>query len=72
MAAISTSSIKILTTGGSWSLETNLLFSLISHQPYIDKIYLYAKIHMKQKHQFLVYERENTFIDCMIADVLNN
>ena len=34
---------RILITGGFGSEKTNLLFYLISHQPDIDKIYLYAK-----------------------------
>ena len=36
-------SCRILITGGFGSEKTNLLFYLISHQPDIDKIYLYAK-----------------------------
>ena len=36
------SSIRILITGGSGSVKTNSLFSLISLQPDIDKIYSYA------------------------------
>ena len=34
---------KILITRRSGSGKTNSLFNLISHQPEIDKIYLYAK-----------------------------
>ena len=34
---------RILITGGSGSGQTNALFNLISNQPDIDKIYLYAK-----------------------------
>ena len=34
---------RILITGGSGSGKTNALFNLISNQPDIDKIYLYAK-----------------------------
>ena len=34
--------------GGSGSGKTNALFNLISHQPDIDKIYLYAKNPKKQ------------------------
>ena len=33
---------RILITGGSGSVKTNSLFSLISLQPDIDKIYSYA------------------------------
>ena len=44
-------SYKILIIAVSWSGNTNLLFNLVSKQPFIDKLYLYAymlKIHMKQ------------------------
>ena len=34
---------RILIIGGSGSGITNSLFNLISHQPDIDKIYLYTK-----------------------------
>ena len=34
--------------------KTNLLFNLVSHQPDIDKIYLYAKDLYEAKHQFLI------------------
>ena len=37
---------------GSGSGKLNSLFNLISHQPDIDKIYLYAKDHMKQNTNF--------------------
>ena len=33
---------RILTIGGSGSGKPNVLLDLISRQPYIDKIYLYA------------------------------
>ena len=39
---------RILIVGGSGSGKTNALLNLINHEPDIDKIYLYAKIHMKQ------------------------
>ena len=38
----------ILIIGGSGSGKTNALLNLINNQPDIDKIYLYAKIHMKK------------------------
>ena len=38
----------ILIIRGSGSGKTNALLNLIENQPDIDKIYLYAKIHMKQ------------------------
>ena len=34
---------RISIIGGSGSGKTNALLNLISNQPYIDKIYLYAK-----------------------------
>ena len=34
--------------------KTNLLFNLVSHQPDIDKIYLYAKDLYEAKYQFLI------------------
>ena len=36
-------SYRILMIGISGSGKTNSLLNLISHQPYIDKIYFYAK-----------------------------
>ena len=36
-------SYRILIIAVSGSGKINSLFNLISHQPYIDKIYLYAK-----------------------------
>ena len=39
---------RILIVGGSGSGKTNALLNLINSQPDIDKIYLYAKIHIKQ------------------------
>ena len=39
---------RILTIGGSRSGKSNVLLSLIESQSDIDKIYLSAKIHMKQ------------------------
>ena len=35
---------KVLITGVSGSGKTNALFNFINKQPYIDKIYLYAKV----------------------------
>ena len=42
--------------------KTNSLISLISHQPDIDKIYLYAKDRYEAKYQFLVNKRQSTWI----------
>ena len=38
------------------------LFNLISHQPDIDKIYLYSENPYKAKHQFLVSKRKGASI----------
>ena len=50
---------RILIIGGSGSGKTNSLFSLISHQPDIDKIYLPAKDPHESKYQFLVNKQES-------------
>ena len=51
---------RILIIGGSGSGKTNSLFNLISQQPDIDKIYLYAKDPYEAKYQFLINKREST------------
>ena len=51
---------KILTVEDSGSGKTNLLFNLISHQPDIDKIYLYAKDPFEAKYKLLINKREST------------
>ena len=51
---------RILIIGGSGSGKTNSLFHLINQQPYINKIYLYAKDLYDAKFQFLINKRENT------------
>ena len=51
---------RILIVGGSGSGKTNSLFNLISQQPDIDKIYLYAKDPYETKYQFLINKREST------------
>ena len=66
----------ILIIGGSRSGKTNALLNLINNQPYIDKIYLYARDPRKAKYQFLINKRENTglkhfndlkaFIECQM------
>ena len=49
---------RILIIGSSGSGETNSLFNEISHQPDIDKIYLYPKDPYEAKHQLLINKRE--------------
>ena len=51
---------RILIIEGSGSGKTNPLLNLINQQPYIDKIYLYAKDPCKVKYQFLVNQKEST------------
>ena len=50
---------RILIIGSSGSGKTNSLFNLISQQPDIDKIDLYAKDPYEAKHQFLINKRES-------------
>ena len=42
---------------------TNLLLYLIENQPYIDKIYLYAKDPYEAKYQYLINKRERVGMD---------
>ena len=49
---------RILIVGGSGSGKTNALLNLISNQPDIDKIYLYAKDPYEEKYQYLINKRE--------------
>ena len=62
MAANSYHRRRILIIGGSGSGKTNSLFNLISHQPDIDKKFLYAKDPYEAKYQLLINKRENTGI----------
>ena len=51
---------RILIIGCSGSGKANSLFNLISQQPEIDKVYLYAKDTYEAKYQFLINKRETT------------
>ena len=51
---------RILINAGSGSGKTNSLFNLVSLQPDIDKIYLYAKDPYEPKYQFLINKRDST------------
>ena len=51
---------EILIIGDSGSGKTNVLLNLISHEPVIDKIYLYAKAPYEEKYQLLINKREST------------
>ena len=51
---------RILITGDSGLGKTNSSFNLISQQPDIDKIYLYAKDPYEAKYQFLINKQEST------------
>ena len=48
---------RTLIIGGYESGRINSLFNLISQQPDIDKIYLYAKYSYEAKYKFLVNKR---------------
>ena len=50
---------RILIIRGSVSGRTNALLNLISHQPDINKIYLYSKDPYKQKYQLLIKKCES-------------
>ena len=54
---------RILIIGGSGSGKTNALLNFIQNQPYIDKIYLYAKDSYEAKYQFLINKRERVGIN---------
>ena len=45
------------------SAKTNVLFNLISQQPYTDKVYLYAKDSYEAKHQFLTNKHEGLWLN---------
>ena len=51
---------RILINWRSRSGKINSLFNLITHQPDIDKIYLYAKNPHETKYQLLLKKREST------------
>ena len=46
--------------GGFGSAKTNTLLNLISYEPNIDKIFLYAKDPYEAKYQLLINKREST------------
>ena len=54
---------RILIIGGSGSGKTYALLNLIEDQPYIDKIYLYAKDPYEAKYQYLINKRESVGIN---------
>ena len=51
---------RLLIIGGGGSGKTNLSFNVISHQPDINKTYLYAKDPYEANYQLLINEREST------------
>ena len=51
---------RISIIGCSRSVKTNSLCNLISHQPDIDRVYLYAKGPYEAKYQLLINKREST------------
>ena len=54
---------RILIVGGSGSGKTNAILNLISNQPDIDKLYLYAKDPYEAKYQYLINKREKVGLD---------
>ena len=54
---------RILIIGGSGSGEANALLNLISNQPNINIIYLYAKDPYEAKYQYLINKREKVRLD---------
>ena len=50
---------RIIIIGGCGSGKTNSLFNLISDQPDIDKIFLYAKDPYGEKYRFLINKQES-------------
>ena len=52
---------RTLTIGGSGSRKTNTLLNLMSHQPDVDKTYLYAKDPFEAKYQLLINKHEDLF-----------
>ena len=53
---------RISIIAGSGSGKTNALLNLIQNQPYIDKIYFYAKDPYEAKYQFLINKRKRVGI----------
>ena len=51
---------RLIIVGGFGSEKTNSLFNQISHQPDIDKIYVYAKDPREATYQLLIDRRKNT------------
>ena len=58
---------RILIVGGSGSVKTNALLNLISNQPDIEKICLYAKDPYEAKYQYLINKREEVGLDHLKA-----
>ena len=54
---------RILIIGGSGLGKINALLNLISNQPDIDKIYLYAKDPYEAKYQYLINKCEKVGLD---------
>ena len=50
---------RILIIGCSGSGKRNSLFNLLSHQPDIDQIYIYAKDPYEAKYEFLINKQES-------------
>ena len=67
---------KILIIGGCGYGKTNSFFNLISQQPDINKIYLYAKDPYETEYQLLINKRESARLkhlnDCRYFFVQSN
>ena len=63
MAIYSRSPIQSINNRRFWIWKTNALLNLINNQPYIDKIYLYAKDPYEAKYQYLINKREGVGIN---------
>ena len=63
MVAHSWTFIQNVIYQGLWIWKANTLFSLISHQPYVDEIYLYVKDSYDTKYQLLINKRQNTDLE---------
>ena len=54
------SSARILIVGGTESGKASSLFNLMTHQPDVAKMYLYANDPYKAKYQLLIKKRKST------------
>ena len=55
---MASNSRSLLIIGGSGSRKSTFFLNLINHQPYYDKIHLYAKNPFEPKHQLAINKRQ--------------